>query len=213
MPRTKFATSKNLTVPQSWPANVIYLTSSQYSKRLSSDEIRALRSYKIASCYPLIIQPTPNSCTLVHILPITNRNHPAYKQCGLFAAQHLPADTLILPYLGLVHGPQDMKEDSDYDLSLDRELQIGVDATKMGNEARFTNDYRGIRTDGPNAEFRDCWIAVGRDQAEKVIGVYVLTAGKSGKRTKGIAKGEEILVSYGKGFWSHRTAVEDEDIP
>jgi len=32
----------------------------------------------------------------------------------------------------------------------------------------------------------------------------VLSAGKRGKRSKGIAKGEEIVVSYGKGFWHHR---------
>ena len=74
----------------------------------------------------------------------------------------------------------------------------------MGNEARFINDYRGVRDAGPNAEFRDCWVRVGRGVVEKRVGVYVMSPGLSGKRAKGIAKGEEIVVSYGKGFWRAR---------
>ena len=107
-----------------------------------------------------------------------------------------------------------MDPSSDYDLSLDRELQIGVDATSMGNEARFINDYRGIR-DGANAEFRDCMADIGSGLLEKRIGVFVLSPGKKGgKRAKGIGKNEEIAVSYGKGFWSHRKVENegDEDV-
>ena len=95
---------------------------------------------------------------------------------------------------------------SDYDLSLDREHGIGIDAAKTGNEARFINDYRGI-ADRPNAEFREVW-----DQGikERGMAVYVLREGKSGKG-KGIRKGEEILVSYGKGFWGARKNGTDTD--
>lgn len=109
--------------------------------------------------------------------------------------------------MGYVHGPADLDEDSDYDLSLDRELGVGVDASKMGNEARFINDYRGVST-GPNAEFRLVFIDVGKGQVEKRMGVFVLSAGKSGKRAKGIEKGKEILVSYGKGFWAERFGTD-----
>lgn len=35
------------------------------------------------------------------------------------------------------------------------------------------------------------------------IAIFVLPAGKSGKRKAGIQPGQEILVSYGKGFWAH----------
>lgn len=35
------------------------------------------------------------------------------------------------------------------------------------------------------------------------IAIFVLPAGKSGKRKSGIRSGQEILVSYGKGFWAH----------
>jgi hypothetical protein len=130
--------------------------------------------------------------------------HPAHGQSGLFASKNLTPDTFICSYMGFVHGPAEMNSDSNYDLSLDRELQIGVDATNMGNEARFINDYRGIRPDGPNAEFRDCLVYVG-GLLELRIGIFVLSPGKKGGgRAKGISKGDEIVVSYGKGFWSHR---------
>lgn len=95
---------------------------------------------------------------------------------------------------------------SNYDLSLDRELDLSVDATKHGNEARFINDYRGVRTEGPNAEFRDCVLQIGHGTWERRIGVFVLSKGKNdkGPRAQGIKKGDEILVSYGKGFWDAR---------
>lgn len=35
------------------------------------------------------------------------------------------------------------------------------------------------------------------------VAIFVLPAGKSGKRKGGIPVGQEILVSYGKGFWAH----------
>lgn len=80
----------------------------------------------------------------------------------------------------------------------------------MGNEARFINDFRGIAPSA-NAEFRDVWVDVGKGYLEKRMALYVLTAGKSGKRAKGIGKGEEILVSYGKGFWAERNLQEMEE--
>lgn len=114
--------------------------------------------------------------------------------------------TFILQYLGEVHAPRldsgpapDPHASSDYDLSLDREQGIGIDACHKGNEARFINDYRGV-AERPNAEFKEVW-----DERRKVrgMGVWVLGEGKSGKG-KGVKKGEEILVSYGRGFWGAR---------
>jgi SET domain-containing protein len=114
---------------------------------------------------------------------------------------------------------------SDYDLWLDRDAGVAVDAAAAGNEARFVNDYRGVRA-RPNAEFRECWDPrVG----QKCMAVFVLPAGKkamaaaagAGEKgpkkggaaaaaAAGIAKGEEICVSYGKGFWGKRQAEEEE---
>lgn len=78
-------------------------------------------------------------------------------------------------------------------------MGIGIDADMWGNEARFINDYRGI-AERPNAEFREVW---DERRKERGMGVFVLPEGKS-KQGKGIKKGEEILVSYGRGFWGAR---------
>ena len=132
---------------------------------------------------------------------------------------------------------------SDYDLWLDRDGDVAVDAARVGNEARFVNDYRGVpprlllshdekgRTvkkndkrayngNGndkrkPNAEFKVVWdprLADGR--GEKCMAVFVLPAGKKATgraREVGIAKGEEVLVSYGKGFWEGRRGEEGKE--
>lgn len=102
-----------------------------------------------------------------------------------------------------MHNSLDNDPSSDYDLSLDRDADLAVDATNVGNEARFVNDYRGVpgREDkGPNCEFRDCWVRV-QGRWERRVGVYVLPVGRAGKRKSGVKMGEEVLVSYGKGFW------------
>jgi hypothetical protein len=99
---------------------------------------------------------------------------------------------------------------SNYDLSLDRALFLAVDAATSGNEARFINDYRGIAA-RPNAEFCEVW---NEARQERGMGVWVLPVGKSGKhsgREKGVRKGEEIVVSYGRGFWGARRRGEAED--
>ena len=117
---------------------------------------------------------------------------------------------MVLPYFGFVHSEEETDESSNYDLCLDREGGISVDAASMGNEARFINDYRGVPSAaGPNAEFKDTWVKVGKSRVEKCIGVFVLPAGKSGKQAVGIKKGKEILVSYGKGFWKHRAPNQE----
>lgn len=97
-------------------------------------------------------------------------------------------------------------ETSDYDLSLLRlsasdirnpfpgyHVSIGVDAAKLGNAARMVNDYRGIPgVTAPNAEFRQ-----GRGPGGELrMEVWSLKCG--------VDKGQEVLVSYGKGWWSAR---------
>lgn len=117
---------------------------------------------------------------------------------------------------------------------------LGIDAECRGNEARFINDYRGVGA-APNAEFREIWVSgrnvvndakIGKSstqglratradiqRGERGTGVFVLGAGK-GKarkevktgRIRGIKKGEEILVSYGRGFWGARQLAEAADV-
>jgi hypothetical protein len=61
----------------------------------------------------------------------------------------------------------------------------------------------------PNAEFRDIYVEAAAGKVEKRVGVFVLSAGKSGKRAKGIGRGQEILISYGKGFWMERQSMQE----
>lgn len=164
----------------------------------------------------IIPQDIPKGpCSLVKISLISSSTHPAHGQYGLFAAKDLKPGKFVLQYLGEIHPSAgssaetvettpdisnvDRHSKSDYDLSLDRELGIGIDADRMGNEARFINDYRGI-SDRPNVEFKEIW---DERRKERGMGVWVLVEGKSGKG-KGVRKGEELLVSYGKGFWTAR---------
>lgn len=94
----------------------------------------------------------------------------------------------------------DERPHSDYDLSLHRfpdGTNVGIDASLMGNEARFVNDYRGI-SNRANAVFLDR-----RTQSGALkMGVW--------SSTEEIRKGEEILVSYGKSWWRCRIENHDE---
>ncbi|KAJ4992537.1 SET domain-containing protein [Stagonosporopsis vannaccii] len=192
--------------PKNWPEGTKYLRAPSYSKKLTKDKLNTLLFSRASLLSQDPIITTRGPYENVRIAPISSTSHPAHGQYGLFATQHLPPNTFILPYLGYVHDQSDLDETSDYDLSLDRDLGVGVDASKMGNEARFINDYRGIST-GPNAEFRDVLVDVGFGILEKRMGIFVLSAGKSGKRAKGIGRGEEVLLSYGKGFWAGRQST------
>ncbi|SCV73466.1 BQ2448_7392 [Microbotryum intermedium] len=159
-------------------------------------------------------QPPSRFPTTVHIRPITDAAHPARGQFGLFANAKIPPRTWIRDYLGVVHPEQDVDPTSDYDLCLARipivkesskedgsvllrYETIGIDATKAGNEARFINDYRGV-LDRPNAAFesREWRSADGTSVQGMRMSVW------SGRR--GVEKGSEICISYGKGFWDGR---------
>ncbi len=195
-------------IPPGWPGEVVYLQAPSYSEKVHSDEFTILISARSDLEDGAHVYKVSGPYSNVKITAISDSSHPANGQYGLFANQLLTPDSFILPYLGYVHDQTDTDETSNYDLSLDRELGIGVDATKMGNEARFINDYRGVAP-APNAEFRDIVVDIGNGKVEKRVGVFVLSAGKSKKRAGGIARGQEILVSYGKGFWTERQAVEE----
>jgi hypothetical protein len=202
MPRAQAA------VPKGWDGRTVYLHAPSYSKKLSREKVMTV-VFPRSDLDPNVQVYKPSGpYTNVKISPVTDSAHPAFGQYALFANQQLPPDSFVLPYLGYVHDQSDTNETSDYDLSLDRELGIGVDASTMGNEARFINDYRGVSS-APNAEFRDIHVDLGNGKVEKRVGVFVLSAGRSGKRAKGITRGQEILISYGKGFWSERQAAEE----
>lgn len=114
--------------------------------------------------------------------------------------------------MGIYHAATTADTDptSDYDLSLRHgsDLHIGIDACKAGNEARMTNDYRGVKS-APNARF-DSYVT---PTGEIRMGIFVIGSRDALKRRggahDGIKKGHEILVSYGKSFWQSRATGDD----
>ncbi|KAI9509063.1 hypothetical protein F5148DRAFT_1190121 [Russula earlei] len=175
--------------PKHWPSHVQYLTVPKFHPSVSTD---ALSFLKGGSSNRLNSSP-PAPPSLGVIRQITDPSHPAYGQHGLFAVRKIPARTLIAEYIGEVHS--DERPTSDYDISLHRfpGESVGMDAATMGNEARFVNDYRGIRQK-PNAQFSDQRTAGG--------GLRMCICSLA----EGIRKGDEIVVSYGKGWWAARSS-------
>ncbi|EJD55443.1 hypothetical protein AURDEDRAFT_49930 [Auricularia subglabra TFB-10046 SS5] len=180
--------------PKGWPHSIEYITQPRYAAHVPV----AIKKHLQGDGRSVPAAP----CLLVQIRRITTQAHPAHGQAGLFATRKIAANTFILDYMGEIH--TDVRETSDYDLSLVRLpaaefavgegdwLSAGVDAARCGNEARFVNDYRGVAPRA-NAVFKEGRTGGG----ELRIGVW------SGSR--GIDKNEEIVVSYGKGWWSART--------
>lgn len=189
-------------IPRNWPEDIPYLYDQTYSAAVT-DELRSKLSRAPSGPDWIKLQPglIKIPCPLVDILSIDNPSHPAHGQRGLFAREHLVPDSFICLYLGLVHcnSLSDTNPNSDYDLSLDRDIGLSVDAALCGNESRNANDYRGI-AERPNAEFRDCFVQVPSlkrgdgKRWERSVGIFVLSAGKAGKRKAGIKAGEEIVV-------------------
>ncbi|OBZ79037.1 DnaJ 1, mitochondrial [Grifola frondosa] len=171
--------------PAHWPADVHYISDPSYHSSVPP----GVRSY-ISGTSPgtnlqLIRAP-------IAVRAILEPSHPAKGQYGLFATKKISPRTHILDYTGEVHC--DDRPNSDYDLSLYRSLDgvsVGVDACRMGNEARFINDFRGIKPK-PNAVFEE------RRSANGELRMSVWSGSEI------IKKGDEILVSYGKSWWRAR---------
>jgi hypothetical protein len=205
--------------PKHWPEFFPYLRSPLHDKSLTPSHLQSLRTKPTADDDMTVIPSSAHPATpnpLVRIEPISIPSHPANGQCGLFAAKDLPAGSFIMPYLGRMHSGAASAAESDYDLWLDRGVDVAVDAASEGNEGRYVNDFRGVR-ERANAEFRTVWC---ERFGELCVGVWVIGGGGGGKNGKGkgkvkarggIMRGEEICVSYGKGFWGERKAEMEEE--
>ncbi|UNI22692.1 hypothetical protein JDV02_008556 [Purpureocillium takamizusanense] len=202
--------------PKNWPDSIRYLKAPLHAKELTAAQLAFLKSN------PDELAVIPASATLtpspnVKIQTIREPSHPANGQQGLYAAQNLKPGSFILAYLGRVHPGSSSSAESDYDLWLSRGEEAGeeeedgagggggggggglaVDAAFEGNEGRFVNDYRGVG-ERANAVFGTAFC---ERWGEVCMGVWVV--GGKNAAGRGIKKGEEILVSYGKGFWEER---------
>ncbi|TNY19638.1 hypothetical protein DMC30DRAFT_399852 [Rhodotorula diobovata] len=201
--------------PPGFPSDVRYLTTPVASPLLPALD----RLTYTTPCPPHLL---PNPPPRVAIRVITDPRHPAKGQRGLFNAgtEDLERGTWIRDYVGWVHTEAEADPKSEYDLSLERRAVtplggegadeasgesrfevVGCDATTMGGEARFVNDYRGVPGfERPNAVFElrswDIPGMVGRKGVRMAV-----WAGPHG-----VAKGAEICVSYGKGYWRPKEA-------
>jgi hypothetical protein len=206
--------------PKTWPTSMPYLSTVHLDSSLTQSQLTAFRPSTFPNGTPgsevysisTLCQYFPSSNPLVQISPITNPTHPAYGQSGLFAARSLPPGIHILDYTGSLHscplsGPNSTCATSDYDLAfLSRDLSLAIDSARMGNEARFVNDYHGI-TEKPNAVFEEYFTRVkvkGRECWEGRMGIWV-----DPRAQEGIGKGREVCVSYGRGYWRARGGLED----
>ncbi|KAL6875198.1 hypothetical protein J3F83DRAFT_713097 [Trichoderma novae-zelandiae] len=144
--------------PKNWPSSLPYLRSPQHGKDMTPAQLQFLRTNPISQPHdsnsnshsnnddddalPLIAASSPATetpCARVRILPISDPQHPAHGQFGLFAAAHILPGELIVAYLGRLHGASAAATsgESDYDIWLDREADVAVDAALGGNEGRL----------------------------------------------------------------------------
>ena len=96
-----------------------------------------------------------------------------------------------MDYLGYVSLSGNENQKSDYSASFGDDHELALDANSNGNEARMCNDFRNTGRKA-NAVFEQY-----RDRAGDLkLAIFV--------DKKPISKGDEGLVSYGKGFWVDR---------
>jgi hypothetical protein len=122
---------------------------------------------------------------------------------------------------GLVTLTEHESKCSDYTLAFVEEgrLRLTLDAATMGNEGRFINDFRGVtlQPGAPLPQQKQQQQQQARVAARANVrfaarvdargathmGVFVLPSGR------GVAKHEELLLSYGKGYWLARGLLRD----
>lgn len=79
---------------------------------------------------------------------------------------------------------------------------LTVDAAESGNEGRFVNDYRGIGHK-PNVELIEVAHVggpAGPGKGPKCMAIWT--------QAKAIPAGQELMLSYGKGYWAARLQSE-----
>ena len=87
--------------------------------------------------------------------------------------------------------------------------RLGTDRFKNTSKLEQTIDQLDLNSHEDTAKSSDAQQMVKTKRRRKTktgmrgVAIFVLPAGRSGKRKDGIKAGQEILVSYGKGFWAH----------
>ena len=174
--------------PVTWQASgATWIAENVWDKRIPCDIVKRFRPVPAGTC-------SSPPCTLAKPGRIKDPAHPACGQCGLFAAKKLACGTHVCDYRGVVTLTDHESKTSDYTLSFVEEpgVRLTLDAERFGNEARFINDFRGTGRKA-NVAFQS------RVDARGVSHMAVVVTAPDG-----IAKGAELLLSYGKHFWLAR---------
>ena len=173
-----------------WPSDVRYVTALVWG-----DDVKRAKDvyakYKKSKEGQHVVASPASVRKTVRWQRVDDPNHPAFGENGLFAARRLSPGEHVVDYLGYVclSGNEDPK--SDYSATFGDAAELALDAAKVGNEARMCNDFRntGKRANAVFDQYRD-------SAGDQKLAIFV--------DSKPISKGEEILVSYGKGFWRDR---------
>ena len=173
--------------PAPWPADVRYLETVRFDASVPAALVQ-----KYAPSSTKKRHSRADAKRRVAGRVITEDAHPARGQFGLFAMKKFKPREWIVDYHGVVTSSEACSQTSDYTLSFGESNELAVDAEMEGNEARFTNDFRNTGR-RQNARF-DSYVD---ECGDYKLAIFCLADGA-------IEKGEEILISYGKGFWKHR---------
>lgn len=175
-----------------WPSTCKYLTSLVWGDDVRRDK-DVYQKYKRSADGKHVEANASATKRNVRWQLITDERHPAKGEYGLFAQRKMERGEHIIDYLGLVTLKGNESKTSDYTASFGDDNELALDAELMGNEARMINDFRntGKRANALFDQYRDA-------AGDLKLGVF---AGPHG-----VNKADEVLVSYGKGFWENRLA-------
>ena len=182
-----------------WPADVRYVTSLVFGDDVRHGARGLYEKYRPSGDAPIEASPAQVRKT-VRWMRVTEEGHPALGEHGLFAARRLAYGARALDYVGAVSTAEGEDRSSDYVCEFGADGELALDALRVGNEARFINDFRNTGR-RPNVEFR---LRRSARAAEMRQGVYVCAK-------EGVRAGDELLISYGKPFWRARVDGSLED--
>ena len=165
-----------------WPADLQYTHTPDMSEVSPADR-RLLKQDHLAG---------------VAIRRVTDENHPAFGQNGLYATISFGVGDVLGEYTGKVMPGHwggeyvtrlwNTGANSDY-------YRPGVDAEHIGNELRMINDYRSVPgAAGPNCKFSRA--AIRGFRAALIVAILP------------IAPNEEFLLDYGEVYWRQELAME-----
>ncbi|KAL7537552.1 hypothetical protein ACHAXR_010240 [Thalassiosira sp. AJA248-18] len=184
-------------ITDNWPANIQFSNNYQWDPKVPPE----IKNLYFPPNGQKIRQRSSRHSNRVYFQRITDPNHPAHGEFGLYCAlPHARPGMWLLDYVGRVMLGEDQDKESDYVSDFGEKSELACDANSYGNEARFLNDFRNTGKH-PNVEFN-----TRRDKnGELRQGVYVkLEKDARQEGFDGVRQHEELLVSYGKSYWRSR---------